>query len=66
MFHQQRSTSHGCLQRSNLLVEQDSFPLTGLIGSQRIIHFAAGVEQCLLKAESCFFLLRTGDAILSH
>ena len=48
MFHQQGRTSQGRLQGSDLLVQQQPFPLTGLIGSQRIIHFAAGVEQCLL------------------
>ena len=64
MFHQQGSTSQGRLQGIDLLVQQQSFSLTGLIGSQRIIHFAAGVEQCLLKAESCLLLLRPGDTLL--
>ena len=48
MFHQQGSASHRCFQRSYLFVQQDSFPLAGLIGCQRIIHFTAGIEQRLL------------------
>lgn len=61
MFHQQGSASHRCFQRSYLFVQQDSFPLAGLIGCQRIIHFTAGIEQRLLEAEGSFFLLCTGQ-----
>ena len=66
MLHQQSSASQSRLQGSDLFIQQDSFSLTGLIGNQRIIHLTTGIEQRLLKAERCFFLLRTGNAILCH
>lgn len=66
MFRWQGGTSQGRLQGSDLLVQQQSSPLTDLMGSQRIIYFTANVEQYLLKVESYFSLLCTGDMVLSH
>ena len=52
MFHQQGEVLRTAVFReATCLSSKILFPLAGLIGCQRIIHFTAGIEQRLLEAE---------------